>query len=736
MSVCSSSTPSRVIQFFKNRKGKISECKDGDSVRRMMRSEAFFFRGYGVRRGDFVERLLISTYTLAQDAFTIKLSQIGICKSNEALQTMKPFNILLYLLDSLKLRPAALQFFIHRLNYIRDNPNYCEMLLLLFCECEKPHCQLTKEALLCIVQNIKKSRNQFESLIRGKLCSYKKLGVELCLNLLHYSTLVLGKADPLLVQIIMETLKSSKETGAQFQGFAETYLSKDYLEQIVFLLEKGNAFLFLYPEYDYLKEAVEFVQHCDPEFSQQSLEQMMYICNKHELWKTYGYLMHLLPLHAKYNSIVTFCGPLERLDKFHFNSFRWSHADSLIDIYLMSRFSHSPSQKLRMYILSLVPALKDYEPDDSVVMNWTGECILPMEVLLAILLLTDSITQLLAVPLVCKSWKAVGQQLLKISPSIHTLFISDIRKYGFEKIHCNLPWKAFFKTSYKVAEFVTSTAIITCSIPKGDEYNRICARYFLNLSAPQNERHLTFSTHYAKEYIRLGVSDDCNGCSLPPLVRPASMKILEYGAVIRKLSRKYSVVPRIPQIYLLKKLDVLHKAINDDRALEMIMKTRYSPRLDIICANILTQQVPISSGLLSILSRGSEVFRDLFAGSTILPLTPEVLGADLDLLIGILFNVSPEMQKCACELLVHVLCSFQSNDPRTTTISEKLKGIKYLYRGHLTYPIQYMLRNPQQFSIEQFKLVQKVTLKSGLCSEADLRFLPLDYIFPDPSAWI
>ena len=346
----------------------------------------------------------------------------------------------------------------------------------------------------------------------------------------------------------------------------------------------------------------------------------------------------------------------------------------LTELYLLSRFSSSPSQKIREHILSLEPALQDYEPDKLSVKDWDGECNLSTDVLVSILSQTDPITQLLTVPLVCKAWTGLRKQLLKISPAIHSLFMSDLAKYEFDKIHHYLPWRTIFRSTADVVEFFARIASFTCAVPEGNEYRQLCQHYFKNLPAPQFSHNLTAVEHYAEEYARLGVNENCQSSSRPFLYPPTNMTSEEYLEVIRKLVSAYSIVPRIPWECLSERLIEIYDAINDDKAFEAILKMDFSNGYDTLCANILAQQVAVPPGLVRILSSGAKVFDSLFATKISFPLTLDSLSNNPDLMVNIIDYVSGGLQKRAYELLVHVLCHLQDDQDRIASMTRALRG--------------------------------------------------------------
>ena len=123
-----------------------------------------------------------------------------------------------------------------------------------------------------------------------------------------------------------------------------------------------------------LTDFVRFVQLCDPAVARQMIKQIMDACEKCKLWDTFMLLMDLQPHHAHYAIINSSAGPLDWLiTSYGFSSPR-KRTIYLTELYLLSRFSSSPSQKIREHILSLEPALQAYEPDKSSAKDWDGEC--------------------------------------------------------------------------------------------------------------------------------------------------------------------------------------------------------------------------------------------------------------------------------------------------------------------------------------------------------------------------
>ena len=350
----------------------------------------------------------------------------------------------------------ALQFFTQQPGYIIGCLSCYKMLLLLFCECEDPHCELTIDVLEHLIPHITRPDSLFKSLVVSLLKYDQYIGIQFCYLLWFYWCLSQGKADLLLYEVLKAALQSSSIAALDnvLKHF-QTDISSNSIEEAASQIG-----------YFHLRDFVRFVQLCDPAVARQITKQIMDDCENCNSWRTFKLLMDLQPHHTHYAIINSSAGPLDCLITSHCFSSPRKRTIYLTELYLLSRFSSSPSQKIREHILSLEPDLQAYEPYKSNAKDWDGDCNLSKDVLVLILSQADPITQLLTVPLVCKAWAEVRTQLMKISPAIHSLFISDIAKYGFEKIHYYLPWSAIFRSTADVVEFFGRIASFTCTIPR------------------------------------------------------------------------------------------------------------------------------------------------------------------------------------------------------------------------------------------------------------------------------
>ncbi len=701
-----------LVQYFVKRKADGTTYSEDELISMAMRSKEFFFQAIGIRCESFGMRLFIEAFILKRATFLKELLQSEINMLLMHFKKVQRLHSLPSRLISPELRRGALQFFIEHPKYMDGEDPFYEMLLLLFCDCKSPCSQLSKHAFLHIIENIKKSSALFKALTASILANNFHLGVQFCFNIFHYSSLVLGNVDASLLDIITEPLRLLGMGWEEHWPY-RTSSSATYLEKSVSQLSKTYSIM--------VKSGMQFILHCDHAFTQEVIRKMMNICTiGNQQWDTFAYLMNLLPIPSHYSIISSTDGPIESLATSRYIPF--SSSFYFTDLYFLSRFSRHPSTKIRVHALSLVPALHEHEPSDYSVKDWTGEYLFPDEIILKILTQTDPITQLLSVPLVCKAWNNLRQQLLMKSRLIHALFMKDIGNYGFEKILCYLPWRAVFRSPSQVVNFFGRIGNVSCDIPNGHAYTGVCRQYLLNMPAPQLDPLLTNVDQYAIEYVRLGACNDWKKGSRLQLYHPPSLTIEQYGGVIRKLTRDLSVVPRIPREYILENMIELYAVINDDYVLEAILKSDLNISLDKICANILVQQVAIPPGLIRLFSSKTVKFKDVFAGAIPLPLEIDLLGTDLDLMMNILELVSTNLQKRACELLVHVLCRSQNDLDLISLIITAVRNSRLCYFS--TYPLLYMLNNTWQFSTDHFKLVQRVILESKQCSEDDFG-LPL-----------
>ena len=112
-------------------------------------------------------------------------------------------------LNTREKRMRALQFFTQQPRYIKNCPECYKMLLLLFCECEEPHCELTIDVLEHLIPHITRPDSLFKSLVVSLLNCNQHIGIQFCYNLWFYWSLSQGKADLLLCEVLKDALQSS-----------------------------------------------------------------------------------------------------------------------------------------------------------------------------------------------------------------------------------------------------------------------------------------------------------------------------------------------------------------------------------------------------------------------------------------------------------------------------------------------------------------------------------------------
>jgi hypothetical protein len=174
----------------------------------------------------------------------------------------------------------------------------------------------------------------------------------------------------------------------------------------------------------------------------------------------------------------------------------------------------------------------------------------------------------------------------------------------------------------------------------------------------------------------------------------------------------------------------LHNAIMDNEAFEMILRSISIAKIDVMCANILAQRMAIPKELVPFLSSYTQKFKDLFAENPPQPLTLDILGNNIRWLISILRYTDLMMMRPAFELMVDVLCHVRNVDAVALEIIEALKLTNLGFCVFAGHPLVYMLSNAQKFSVEQFKVVLRVSLKSKLRNKVELELLY--YLFPGP----
>lgn len=708
-----------LVEFFKYRKETGLTISIDELIDEAMKDKAIFREIASEKKDDLGGKCFINAFILNRATFITKLTipEINVLVKN--LKSEWLFESLPRLLDTRKKRRQALIFFSRNPQF---DPGYSweynMMLLLLFCNCKNPHNQLTKKTLPHIIENIKKSATLFGSMVGGMVIHERDFGIRLCTRLLHYSTLVLGKPDPILVKVVNDILKSSLEIRRMARDIHKFFSSADYMEKCVSKLLK--------PRFAHVKRGIRFVQYCDPEFAQQVIAQMIDECIRLHRCKAFKCLLQMLPDQTNHTYHFLYNAVLRGIDIDDFVPWP-TRTLFLSDLYFLSRFSRHPCEKIREIMLCLAPQLNAHEPANIDVKDWTGLCSLPLDILVLILSQTGPITQLLTVPLVCKAWLEVRDHLLEKDTKLHYKFMMDVGKYGFEEIHCQLPWRAALSTPAQVVHFFARIASFSCEIPNGTEYTRIISRYLKNMQPQSTGQHLDIVNHYIMEYIRLG-RRSCGVYSRPWLYRPSSMTFEQYGELIRRVYREHSILPRIPKKYIYEKLVLLYDVIQDEEIIGRILNSQYKTKFDKITANILTQMVAIPPGLAKMLSFNSDQFKNLLERNLSIPLKLGTLATKMYLFSEILFHSSEKSQKRVCELLVHEICYYQYDADRISSITKSLEDISISYLA--AYPLMYMLNNPQKFSVEEFEFVEHLMLASRWCTLPMLKLLPFHHRFP------
>lgn len=704
LSAWGSHSSGELVHFFNHRKSNGLTFSDDDLIDRAMNSKVLFFRAIGCRRGELTERLFLNAFILNRASFAKDLSSQEMEKLNISYGILQPFNELPRLLHTPMLRQQALQFFIHHPNFISGGPECYKVLLLLFDGCGKANHELTMQDLPHVFEGIKRLADQFKLLVVSMLNFSIEQGMRFCHNLWFYWTISQVIGDSFVVDILREAIKSSN--AAEYD-----------------VLNECDKNLWAYPTF--LIQSIQFLKHCDLKYARSCILKMIESCAEFKQWDNFKILMHQLPTHLHYRLLSIYNGPWETLAVGQTILDPRYRTIYLTELYLLSRFSKPPSLEVQQHMVSLVPGLRVFEPIDNNKIDWKGECKLPMEILLRILSQTDPITQLLAVPLVCKAWKVVLQQLLQISLPIHSLFMSDVGRCPINILD-RPPWISIFASADKVVEYFAHTASISCIFPGEAGHLLLCEQYFAQLPSPNLNRYSSVVDLYVQEYIRLGVSIKWLDLETPPvLCQPAHMEMAQYGEVIRKLIRENSIVPHIPWDCALSKPVELYEAINDDEAFAMVLDTESSPGFDAVCAQILVKRISVPPGLNTLLSKYVKTFRDFFDSRISFPPSLDVLGSNPDLLVAILKAAVHDSKIYAHELLLHVLCCIQNDHVRISALTEALRAIQVHILSD--YPIIYMLNNPQNYSTEQFLYVQRVILESGMCSEEELECLFINW---------
>ncbi len=582
-----------LIEFFNIRKAKGSTFCEDDLIDMVIQSKELFFKVIEARRDSFGERLFINAFILSRASFTDCLSAIDYHILFQHFKSAQIYITLPRALHSTKMRLQALQFFIKHPNFIVNSPKCYKMLLLLFCDCDQPHLELSIDTLRHIIANILKSRDVFESLLVQMINCPCAQGSQFIYNLWHYWSFSQSKTDMSLYEFLMAAYMSSNEQKEIVLKFFQADWFKCPLEWC-------NSFISINTP-SFFRDFIAFIQYCDPKSSRQIIEQMINVCKKRELWGSFKFLMQFLPPLALYNYIVSYGSTLSSLANDESIPESCCHI-SLTDIYLLSRFAVTPSQMIREYILLQEPDLQAYEPNEYIVKEWVGQYELPADVLLAILSRTDPITQLLTTPLVCKAWREIRQQLLETSPIIHSQFILDIRKYGRDNIHLYLPWRAVFGSSSQVVRFFASFVTFSSTVRGSSEHRLMCEKYFHQFVTQNLDSVPSMIKFYAQEYHRIAVSIDWPEKRLPLLKVPNQMTMDDYGEVVRILVSDHLIIPSLPSEFYREKLVELHRVVKDDIAFKTILTTLSKPCFDIICANILAQQLTIPPSLVCILS--------------------------------------------------------------------------------------------------------------------------------------
>ncbi len=705
--------------FFIYRKTQGTTFSDDDIVNEAMQNKEFFFKVMGSVGNNLGMRIFTNALILGLASFAHEVTPIEmrlLC-----FQASLPFNILPRLLPTPKMRRQALQFFIQRPEYTTDGPECHKMLLLLFCEFENSSCELTKDTLQPIIDSIIRSVDLLKSLTISLLNLRIDQGLQFCFNLCFYYSFSIGKIDKFLSEHFTYALEYSSETIQD--GLPVPTQIDSFACPIEILLSQ-----FPFSESPLFKGFIEFVESCDKVFVEQILEQMKNACIERKLWESLKYIMRFVPRNAHYDYFKSFGNNLDSSTVEQFIP-SFGRLNYLTNLYILSRFSSSSSNAVRDCILILEPALKAYEPDDADVKNWVGECKLPEEILLLILSLTDPITQLQAVPLVCRAWRRVRELLLERSFAIHTLFMSDTSNEGIDNFLCILPWRAVFSCRMEALKLFGRIGNLYCPISGSIEHRLMAQEYLSRAICYQAHNGLPAVEFYLQEYIRIVESTDW--VDNPPIMeRPIHFTMMQYGEVIRRLVKEYSSMPRIPWDFMQEILIELYEAIQDDDVFEKIFIK--DCQHNEICASILVQQIAIPTGISRILTSHFAKFKRLCSLNIAIPLTLDTLGTKTGLMMYIIKFSGRKFRKLAYEWLVRVLCHFQGNPDRISALTEDLRFVLVFCCSD--YPLLYMLNNPQQFSIEQFKLVKKVVVDSGLCKIEKLEMLPIFYRQSDPAA--